>query len=154
MNPTRIFLDTNVLVYAHDTASVHHADSATLLARTFEANIQGILAEQTLIELYRILTNSVAMVGRPLSPGQARSLIAGTYLNGTFEIIYPVAATIQRTLDLAVSKGITSAKIFDLRLAAVAAETTLDYFATYNIKDFQGIENLTAMTPTQILNIR
>jgi hypothetical protein len=38
-----------------------------------------------------------------------------------------------------------------LRLAAVAAETTLDYFATYNVKDFQGIANLQAMTPTQIL---
>jgi hypothetical protein len=93
------------------------------------------------------------MVGRALSPEQARSLITGTYLSGTFEIMYPSAVTIQRTLDLAVSKRITSAKIFDLRLAAVAAETTSDYFATYNTKDFQGIQNLTAMTPTDILNI-
>jgi predicted nucleic acid-binding protein len=153
MNPTRIFLDTNILVYAHDTASVHHTDSATLLTRTFDADIQGVLAEQVLIELYRILTNSVAMVGRSLSPKQARSLIAGTYLSGTFEIIYPSATTIRRTLDLAVSKRITSAKIFDLRLAAVAAETSLDYFATYNLKDFQGVGTLTSVTPTQILSI-
>jgi predicted nucleic acid-binding protein len=151
MAMTRIFLDTNVLVYAHDTASVHHTDSATLLSRTFEGSIQGILAEQTLIELYRVLTNSVAMVGRALSPEQARALITETYLNRTFEIIYPSAATIRRTLDSAVQKRITSAKIFDLRLAAVAAETTLDYFATYNVKDFQGIANLQAMTPPQIL---
>jgi predicted nucleic acid-binding protein len=57
MSQIRIFLDTNVLVYAHDTLSKYHTDSADLLAMIFEDTVLRVLAEQNLIELYRILTN-------------------------------------------------------------------------------------------------
>jgi predicted nucleic acid-binding protein len=48
-------------------------------------------------------------------------------------------------------RNIVSAKIFDLRLAAVALSAKVDSFVTYNVKDFQDIENLTVATPQQIL---
>jgi len=67
MSQTRIFLNTNVLVYTHDSSSQYHTDSANLLAMIFEGALQGVIAEQNLIELYRILTNPVAMRGDSLS---------------------------------------------------------------------------------------
>jgi alpha-D-ribose 1-methylphosphonate 5-triphosphate synthase subunit PhnI len=93
------------------------------------------------------------MTGSPLTPSQASELIAGTYLSDTFEILYPTLATIKKTLELAVSRQITSAKIFDLRLAALASEAAIDYFATYNMRDFQGISGLPTMLPQGILAI-
>jgi predicted nucleic acid-binding protein len=55
----KIFFDTNVLVYAHDRSSAFHTESASLLKLVFSRQIKGIIAEQNIIELYRVLTNSV-----------------------------------------------------------------------------------------------
>ncbi|MBD1847115.1 PIN domain-containing protein [Cyanobacteria bacterium FACHB-63] len=151
MSKTRILFDTNVLVYAHDAASRYHNDSAALLLQAFQQNIQGVLAEQNIIELYRILTNPVAMTGNALTPQQAQTLIKSTYLNGNFEVIYPNFSTIDRLLDLAVIRNITSAKIFDLRLAALVLESQIDHFATYNLRDFQQINDLNAIDPPSLL---
>jgi predicted nucleic acid-binding protein len=151
MTKTRIFLDTNVLVYAHDTASQYHVDSANLLAKIIKELWQGVLAEQTLIELYRILTNRMAMRNAPLSSAQAHRLIYDVYWVEQFQIIYPTESTLQKTLELAEQRNVVSAKIFDLRLAAVALSAKVDSFTTYNVKDFQDIENLTVATPQQIL---
>jgi predicted nucleic acid-binding protein len=151
MTKTQIFLDTNVLVYAHDTASQYHFDSANLLTKIIEGLWQGILAEQTLIEPYRILTNRAATRNAPLSPAQVHRLIYDVYWVEQFQIIYPTESTLQKTLELAAQKNIVSAKIFDLRLAAVALSSKVDSFATYNVKDFQDIKNLTVATPQQIL---
>ncbi len=77
-NKIRVLFDTNVLVYAHDESATHHRDSAELLALAIENRIRGVLAGQNIIELYRILTNSAAMKGTPLSPLQANNLITAS----------------------------------------------------------------------------
>lgn len=123
------------------------------LLQVFQQNVQGVLAEQNMIELYRILTNSVAMTGNALTPKQAQSLLTTTYLNGNFELIYPNFATIDRLLNLAVTRNIISAKIFDLRLAAIALESQIDHFATYNVRDFQQINQLNAIEPPTLLRL-
>ena len=71
---TRILFDTNILVYAHDEFALYHSESAELLKLAIENHIQGALAEQNIVELYRILTNSVAMKGTPLTPLQTIDL--------------------------------------------------------------------------------
>ena len=152
MSMTRIFFDTNVLVYAHDESSSFHAQSATLLNLVLEDNnIRGVIAEQNLVELYRILTNASAMTGNPLTPVDAKNLIQQTYLNEIFEIIYPTRLSVNKTLDLAVARNAMSAKIFDIRLASLVLEAKVDYLATYNIKDFQNINGLCPLTPREIL---
>jgi predicted nucleic acid-binding protein len=153
MNLIRIFFDTNVLVYAHDRASSYHANSISLITKVFEGNMHGIVAEQNIIELYRILTNPVAMRKKPLKPEQAQELLTGTYLSGVFEIVYPTNSTIHQTLGLAVTRNITSAKIFDLRIAALVLAIGVDHLATYNLSDYQNIEGLRATTPQQLLAV-
>ena len=54
-------------------------------------------------------------------------------------------------MQLAVSGNVVSAKIFDIRLAALILGINIDYFATYNIKHFRDIEGLNPLTPQQIL---
>ncbi len=147
----KIFFDTNVLIYAHDRASDFHKDSASLLKLAFSPQVKGIIAEQNIIELYRVLTNSVAMKRKPLTPLQATDLIAKTYRSGIFDIVYPDSSTLDKVMLLAKSKNIVSAKIFDTRLAALILGTNTDYFATYNVKHFQEIDGLNPLTPPQIL---
>ncbi|NJO76298.1 MAG: PIN domain-containing protein [Leptolyngbyaceae cyanobacterium RM1_406_9] len=151
MSQTRIFLDTNILVYAHDASSQYHIISADLLTAVMAGQFQAVLAEQNLLELYRILTNPVAMKNKPLSAVQAKELIENTYLNEVFQIVYSTESLLQQVLSLAVQKNITSAKIFDLRLAAIALSAQVDIFATFNVQDFTGINGLTPLSPQQII---
>jgi predicted nucleic acid-binding protein len=51
MNQSKIFFDTNVLIYAHDRASTFHTELASLLKLVFvfSRKIKGIIAEQNII---------------------------------------------------------------------------------------------------------
>lgn len=152
MREIRLFFDTNVLVYAHDKLSKFHLEAAALLNLALDDNeVIGIVAEQNLLELYRIITNLSAMTGEPLTPENASSLIEATYMTGSFEIVYPTVVTVRKTWELAVERNARSAKIFDLRLAAQALAAKADYLATYNIKDFSDIEGLLPLTPREIM---
>jgi hypothetical protein len=53
---------------------------------------------------------------------------------------------------MAVQKSITSAKIFDLRLAIIALSAQVDFFVTFNLQDFKAINGLTAASPHQVIH--
>lgn len=151
MQRVSVFLDTNILVYAHDELSPFHNKCALLLDLVISNEIGGIIAEQNVMELYRILTNATAMKGKPLSPHDAKSLIETTYLSGNFKIVYPIERTLKRTIELANLKKISSAKIFDVRLYTQALECKPTYFITYNIDDFINLGDLTLKTPDELI---
>ena len=68
----RIFVDTNILVYAHDAdAGEKHAAAAQAVADLWESR-NGILSTQVLQELYITLTRKVAA---PVTGNVARRLI-------------------------------------------------------------------------------
>jgi predicted nucleic acid-binding protein len=134
--------------------AIYHQESASLLTLVFSEQINGIIAEQNLIELYRVLTNSKAMKDLPLTSKQASELIINVYLNSNkFKIVYPNNSVLHHILTIATNHNITSAKIFDMRLAALILDNDIDYFTTYNIKDFNLIEGLNPLTPQQILDL-
>ena len=68
----RIFVDTNVLVYAHDAdAGERHAAAAKAVADLWESR-NGIISTQVLHEFYVALTRKVAS---PVTRSVARGLI-------------------------------------------------------------------------------
>lgn len=72
VEPARQFVDTNVLVYAHDaSAGAKHARAQALLADLW-AQGQGCLSIQVLQEFYVTIT---AKVRRPLDPETARQRV-------------------------------------------------------------------------------
>ena len=151
MQRVSVFLDTNILVYAHDELSPFHNKCALLLDSVINNEIKGIIAEQNVMELYRILTNAAAMEGKPLTPHEAKSLIDATYLSGNFKIAYPTKRTLKRTIELANLKRVSSAKIFDVRLYVQALQHRPTYFVTYNIDDFIKLGDLTLKIPDELV---
>lgn len=151
MQGVSVFFDTNVLVYAHDELSPFHDKSALLLDLAIKKDIIGIISEQNIMELYRILTNAAAMSGKPLSPSEAKALLEGTYLSGDFKVIYPSKDTMEKTLDLVSLKKLSSARIFDVRLYVQALQHRPTYFLTYNTGDFKNLGNLPIKTPDEIV---
>ena len=58
------FVDTNILVYAHDvSAGVKHTAAVDLLARLFKQNL-GAVSVQVLIEFYSAATKKLPMPSR------------------------------------------------------------------------------------------
>jgi predicted nucleic acid-binding protein len=69
----RSFVDTNVLVYAHDSSSGEKHDQARALLERLWQERAGALSTQVLQELYVSLRRKAA---RPLPPDEARAVIA------------------------------------------------------------------------------
>ncbi len=151
MQGVSVFFDTNVLVYAHDELSPFHDNSALLLDLAIKKDITGIISEQNIMELYRILTNASAMSGKPLSPSEAKSLIDETYLSGDLKIVYPSKDTMKKTLEIVSRKKLSSARIFDVRLYVQALQHRPTYFVTYNTGDFKNLGDLPIKTPDEIV---
>jgi predicted nucleic acid-binding protein len=68
----RTFVDTNVLIYAHDIDAGRKHEVASDLLRTLWADRTGILSTQVLQEFY---VNVTRKIRRPLTKAQARSVV-------------------------------------------------------------------------------
>ena len=69
----KTFIDTNVLVYAHDTdAGARHAAAKTLLAELWD-NRNGSLSTQVLQEFYSVVTRKFKP---PMPRAKARAIVA------------------------------------------------------------------------------
>ena len=144
-----LLLDTNVLVYAHDEASPYHGDSVLLVELALAGAVRGVVAEQNLLELYRVLTDGRAMRGKPLTPEDAAGLVRRTYLSGRIHVALPPADIVDRTLTLARNCGATSLRVFDMRLSAQALASRVDMLVTCDTGDLRGVQGLVVVTPAE-----
>lgn len=90
----RYFVDTNILVYAHDrSAGAKHERARSLVERLW-ASREGVLSTQVLQELAANVRRKAA---RPLSPEETRDLVAD-YLS--WEIIVNTGDSVVEALEL------------------------------------------------------
>jgi predicted nucleic acid-binding protein len=90
----KFFIDTNILVYAHDRATgVKHQRARALIEKLWDSG-GGVLSTQVLQELCVSLRRKVA---HPLSPEQMRDLLKD-YLS--WEIVVNTAESVMEALDI------------------------------------------------------
>jgi predicted nucleic acid-binding protein len=83
--PDRVFVDTNILIYAHDLdAGTKHEISRRIVVELWEKR-SGALSTQVLQEFYINITKKIAA---PLAPATARNIIS-TYFSWRVEEIHP-----------------------------------------------------------------
>lgn len=90
----KYFVDTNILVYAHDRGSGRHHESARELVRELWESRSGVLSTQVLQELYVNLRRKAA---RPLDVAAARQLVED-YLS--WKVVVNDGAAVLRAIDL------------------------------------------------------
>jgi len=88
------FVDTNILVYAHDTTAGSKHTQAKELIQTLWESKRGCLSIQVLQEFYVTITRKVA---KPLAPDQA-SFVIGSL--GTWYVHRPSVYDIQNAIIL------------------------------------------------------
>ncbi|MFN4258388.1 MAG: type II toxin-antitoxin system VapC family toxin [Gemmataceae bacterium] len=138
-------VDSNVLVYAHDSAAPQRAAARQLLRDGLTGKQDLCLTPQNLMEFYNVITNP-RRVNQPLAtPAASRSL--RLYLRSRRIVkLYPTASALDRLVQLILATSVTGADIFDAFLAATALENGVSEVYTENVNDLTRF-GMTAINP-------
>ena len=134
-----ISCDTNVLFAVVNPDDSHHAIARRFI-EGYASNMQFVLAEQVLVELYCLLRNPMIQK-RPLSAAEAAKVITSIRQNPSWAIVdVPSAPSVMNEVWRRVAKpNFARRRIHDLRLALTLRHWGVDEFYTRNTKDFQDI---------------
>ena len=134
----RTFVDTNVLIYAHDVDAGRKHEIAKDLLRTLWADRAGILSTQVLQEFY---VNATRKIRKPLTKPEARSVV-DTYASWCVEGI--VTGDIVAAFQLEDQARIG---FWDALTVAVAARGGARRIASEDLNDGQSIAGILIHNP-------
>ncbi len=134
----RVFVDTNILIYAHDLdAGAKHEKAAASLENLWEEET-GVLSTQVLQEFYVTVTRKIAS---PLSPLQARSIIEN-YL------VWPIMLNAPETILLASSiEERYRLSFWDSLIVAAARDAGAEKILTEDLTHGQVLDGVLIQNP-------
>ena len=134
----RVFIDTNILLYAYDLDAGSKHDVASNIVRRLWAEGTGALSTQVLQEFYVNVTMKIA---KPISPAEARAII-GRYLVWQVEVNTPEsvlrASEIQERYRLS---------FWDALIVASAAKAGATILYTEDLNRGQIIDRVRIINP-------
>lgn len=141
-------LDTNLLVYAHNTASPFHAQAKVFVeqmmnTRDAEGNLSVCLPAQVLMEFLNVITWH--RLESPLPLVEAVKIVQD-YLATGVTILYQQPTHLDTLLNLLKSVT-TRKKVFDVALVATLKDHGIPGLYTVNTKDFGEFTFLDAKNP-------
>lgn len=141
MNEDKIFIDSNILVYAHDVdAGEKHRIAQAVLLELWEKHT-GVLSVQVLQEFYVTMTRKVL---RPLPSNKVRNIIRD-YLAWHIEINDSVSILVASQIE-------ENYKIsfWDALIIAAASKAKVGKILTEDLKSGQMIEGIFIENPLEI----
>lgn len=131
-----ISCDTNILFAAVNPDDRNHAVARGFM-ESHAQDMQFLLAEQVLVELYCLLRNPVIQK-KPLSASEAVDVIASFRQNPAWAVVdIPSEPVVMREVWRRAAKpDFARRRIHDLRLALTLRYWGVDEFYTRNTKDF------------------
>jgi len=131
-------IDTNLLLYSLNPASVWHEGAERFLKQHFGgASNRIVMADYVLTELYVLLRNP-AVMARPLSAKGARDLVV-SYWKIPNVMRLENAPVMDEVWAMAGNKDFPRRQVFDARLGMTLRHGGVTHFATTNGKDFKGL---------------
>ena len=134
----RTFVDTNVLIYAHDVDAGRKHDIAKAVLRDLWAERAGVLSTQVLQEFY---VNATRKLKTPLAKPQARSVVE-TYAAWCVDGITPADVTAAFQLEDRARIG-----FWDALILAVAVRSGARRVLSEDLNAGQAIAGLTIQNP-------
>lgn len=139
-------LDSNILIYALDSASAFHHEAKSLREEALRAKIQACVCPQVLMEFFAVITNP-RKVRAPLTSQKAREEVE-KYLTSTNILkIYPTEDLLERMVTFLTKYEIKGTQIFDLQLVATMLANGVTRIYTYNQSDFTQFKEVKAILP-------
>lgn len=145
---SRIFVDTNVLVYADQPASEFHQVARDVLVRREAEDDELWISRQVLREYLSVMTrpNRAAPGQRVLTPAVAASAVEAFI--ETFWIAEDGAIVTDRLLSLITTFGVAGRQIHDSNIVATMLAHGIQRLATFNVGDFRRFAGLIELEPT------
>jgi predicted nucleic acid-binding protein len=134
----RVFVDTNVLIYAHDLdAGLKHNRAVSIVSDLWEKE-NGILSVQVLQEFY---VNVTRKISRPLTPASARGVIQN-YLAWHVETNEPSTVLLASEIG---ERNLLS--FWDALIVASASKAGADRILSEDLNHGQVIEGILIENP-------
>jgi predicted nucleic acid-binding protein len=138
MSDERVFLDTNIIVYAYDRdAGRKHEIAKALLIDLWNAK-GGVLSTQVLQEFYVTVTKKVAS---PLTPESAREIIEDFL---TWEVVTNDGEAVLEAIDLQINEKIS---FWDALVVAAAGKGRADILLSEDLSDGRKFGNISIRNP-------
>lgn len=134
----KVFVDTNILIYAHDNEAGHRHEMANKLVHRLWETQTGVLSVQVLQEFYVNITRKIP---EPLPRPVARSLVE-TYT--AWEVVLPRPADLLRASEIEERHRIS---FWDAMILAAAVAAGTPTLWTENLSDRQVIEGVRIQNP-------
>lgn len=129
-----VLIDTNILVYAKDQTSSFHSRVVQFL-NTYEGDVY--ITSKNITEYLVAITRG----DQPVSPLQ-EALEDIDDFTKAFTVIYPNANSHQQLMQLLKQYNPRGKKIHDFEIAAIALAHGVQQIATFNIHDFQHLNEI------------
>ncbi len=137
-----MFFDTNILVYAFDSRDQRkHAVAVQLLSEVKSGNLKGVISNQTLFELFLILTRKL---NKSITEIMAENLVEGLIETVEWKKINYTYKTIVGALHI-IDKYKTS--FVDTVIASTMLENGVKEIFTEDKKDFEKIPGIKPINP-------
>jgi len=134
----KIFVDTNILIYAHDIDSGSKHDAAVKIITDLWEKANGILSNQVLQEFYIVITRKIP---KPTSLSEARSIIRN-YLK--WQIEENNSNSILRASEIQEKYNIS---FWDALIIAAAQQAGATKIITEDMNSGQTIESILIENP-------
>ena len=115
-----IAIDTNLLIYAHRSATPEHLAARAAIEAALNASCGCGITMPSIAEFFSIVTHPAA-TGRPSPPEAAVDFLASLRAGGV-EDLTPGPAFSARLVRLAADLGVTGMRIFDLQIGLCALD--------------------------------
>lgn len=134
----KVFVDTNILIYAHDLDAGSKHDIAVSLIKEFWEKGTGILSTQVLQEFYVNVTRKIL---KPILPAKARGIIE-SYLVWQVEVNRPDTILLASEIE---ERYLLS--FWDSLIVAAARNAKADKILTEDLKHGQRLEGILIENP-------
>jgi toxin-antitoxin system PIN domain toxin len=139
-------IDTNILFYATNASCPEHTAARGILERAAREPLEWILADQVLVEYYRLVRNP-AVLTHPLTATEAaRRLRFFRDELGCRHCAYDRGCWEEVLAGLS-ERAFPARRTFDLVLAVTLHRNGVDAFYTRNVSDFKGFSWFKVIDP-------
>jgi predicted nucleic acid-binding protein len=136
--PDKVFLDTNILVYAFDAGDPMRQPLAAGLVERHLRDRTAVLSLQVLQEFFVVVTRKVKT---PLEPQKARKLVAEFLRH---EVVEPTSVHLLKAMDLSIGERFS---FWDSLVIVTALEAGCERLYSEDLKHNMVLEGLTITNP-------
>lgn len=140
----KIFVDTNLFVYAVDALSPFHRAAGAFFDSIPEEHLEPRYSSQILVEFYSAVTKRAA---RPLTAAVAAGETLRILHAPEFVKLPVDDVALKLTLALASKHGLRGVEIFDAQIVGTMLSHGVESLYTVNVRDFTRFEEIRAVNP-------